>query len=112
METNVQNEAPQKTHRRQNARGNLGVEKAAAFLRECGYTVTKPDAHPRGYADIVAKKRKETRHIQVTRISSRAILTRSAARNRIRGKPYCIEEIPNGLEVWVYDRDNRLYIFR
>lgn len=112
MKNNTKSETPQKSCRRQNARGNLGVEKAAAFLRECGYTVTKPDAHPRGYADIVAKRRGITRYIQVKWILSRAILTRSAARNRIRGKPYCIEEIPNGLEVWVYDRDNRLYIFR
>ena len=111
MRTKAHEKTPQKTYGKQTHRGNIGEERAAKILREQGYSVRKSETHPRGFADIIAEKNGKAREIQVKRISSRALLTADAALNRIRGKPFLIKRIPAGKEVWVFDKDNRLYVF-
>lgn len=111
MKTKAHEKTPKETYGEQTHRGNIGEQRAAKILREQGYTVTLSKTHPRGASDIIAKKGNETRCIQVKRISSRALLTADAARNRIRGKPFLIQRIPADREVWVFDKENRLYIF-
>lgn len=111
MKTKAAEKTPKKTYGKQTHRGNIGEQRAAAILREQGYSVSHSPNHPHGNADLIATKGTETRHIQVKRISSRALLTEDAARNRIRGKPFLIRRIPKDLEVWVFDKDNRLYTF-
>ena len=111
MKTKAHEKTPKETYGKQTHRGNIGEQRAARILREQGYTVSLSKTHPRGACDIIARKGNETRNIQVKRISSRALLTADAARNRIRGKPFLIQRIPQDREVWVFDKENRLYIF-
>lgn len=111
MKTKAAEKTPKKTYGKQTHRGNIGEQRAAAILREQGYSVRLSDTHPRGKADLTATKGTETRNIQVKRISSRALKTAEAARNRLKGKPFLIRRIPKNLEVWVFDKDNRLYTF-
>jgi hypothetical protein len=54
----------------------------------------------------------EMRNIQVKRISSRRFLTPEAARNRIAGRPFNVKRLVPGGELWVFDQDDRLYVFK
>lgn len=110
--TKAQRNTPQKTYGKQTQRGNIGEKRAAAILRKMGYSVSYSPGHPHGIADIIARKGKSVRRIQVKRISSRTFLTAEAARNRIRGKPFNLERLPTGYELWVFDKENTLYKFR
>lgn len=92
-------------------RGDIGERRAAGMLRRDGYSVHLTDTHPRGPGDLKASKPGRTRVIQIKRISSRNLATKQAARNRIAGKPFGLRTIPKGLEVWVFDKSNRLYKF-
>jgi len=112
MRTRAHSETPMETYGQQTRRGSIGEREAMKKLIEDGYIVTTSETSPHGAIDIIARKGGRTRRIQVKRISSRVFATRESARNRIRIKPYLIEEIPKGLEVWVYDGANHLYIFR
>lgn len=91
-------------------RGRAGERRAAAALRRAGYSVSISPGSA-GFSDIVAKKNGKIRRIQVKTFSSRRFLTKQAAENRIRGKPFNVR-IPAGGEVWVYDADGRRYIIR
>lgn len=92
------------------ARGRAGERRAAASLRRAGYSVSISPGSA-GFSDVVAKKGGKTRRIQVKTLSSRRLLTKEAAENRIRGKPYNVR-IPAGGECWVYDADGRRHIIR
>lgn len=91
-------------------RGLKGEDRAARALRAQGYTVKRAPASA-GFCDLTATKGGKTRCIQVKTISSRRLLTKEVAENRIRGKPFNVR-IPAGGEVWVYDMDGRLHIIR
>lgn len=91
-------------------RGLRGEERAMRTLRAQGYTVKQAPVRA-GFCDLVATKNGKTKIIQVKTISSRRFLTREAAENRIRGKPFNVR-IPAGGEVWVYDMDGRLHVIR
>ena len=110
MKTKAHSQTPQKTYGKQVHRGDIGEEHAARILRKKGYSVSKSSTHPYGTNDLCARKGKQVRHIQVKRISSRKFKTAEAARNRMRGKPYNIKHVKN--ELWVFDKDNSLYIFK
>lgn len=112
METKAQKtKAGRENYGKNRLRGSRGELKVKRMLEEEGYTV-KVTANEGGFADITAKKGNETRKIQVKRISSRRFLTPEAARNRIAGAPFNVKRLaPNG-ELWVFDRDGRLYVFK
>ena len=112
MRTDAHDYSPQETYGKQISRGNTGEKRAAKIMRDAGYTVTYSEKHPHGPTDLTCKKGKEVRRIQVKRISSRVFRTAKAARNRMRGKPFCIKTIPAGTELWVFDAENNLYKFR
>lgn len=99
-----------KNYGRNYERGRAGERRAAAALRRAGYSVSISPGSA-GFSDIVAKKNGKIRRIQVKTFSSRRFLTKQAAENRIRGKPFNVR-IPAGGEVWVYDADGRRYIIR
>lgn len=95
---------------RNKGRGDSGESAVKKRLECAGYTVTRsPDS--RGWADLTAKRGRETRRIQVKNITSRRLLTASAARQRMKGRPFGIRRIPSGGELWVFDRDGRQYVF-
>jgi len=110
--TKAQQNRPKSVYGKQVKRGNMGEIKAASMLSRAGYTVTYSDKHPHGKADLKATKGKITRYIQVKNITSRSLKTEKAARHRIAGEPFGLKRIPAGLEVWVFDKDNRLYKFK
>lgn len=112
MKTKAHSRTPQATYGKQTARGNIGERRAAKILREKGYSVSLSPQHPRGVADIIARKAGKVRKIQVKRISSRNFSTAAAARNRIAGKPFNLSSLPAGYELWVFDKSNNLYIFK
>lgn len=112
MKTKAQEKTPQKTYGKQTARGNYGEAKAANLLRADGYKVSLTPEHPHGPADLIAKKGNRTRYIQVKRISSRVFLSAETARNRMRGKPFNLDKLPKGVELWVFDAAGNLYKFK
>lgn len=91
-------------------RGDTGEKRVKEILEDRGYRV-KLSENGRGFADLVARKGGKTKRIQVKNITSRRILTASAARKRIAGKPFDIKRIPKDGEVWVFDKDGRRYVF-
>lgn len=93
------------------ARGDRGESIVKRMLEKEGYSV-KIASNGRGFADIMAKKGNETRQIQVKTIRSRRFLSPEAARNRMAGKPFNIKRIGPNKELWVFDKDGRLYKFR
>lgn len=102
---------PMKVYGKQVARGNMGESRARRLLENAGYKVSFSEKHPHGKTDLVAKKGKTVRNIQVKRISSRAFSTPAAARNRMSGKPYNIKRLPKNSELWVFDSKGHLYKF-
>ncbi len=92
-------------------RGRAGERKAAAALRQAGYSVSISRGSA-GFADVTAKKNGRTRRIQVKTLSSRRILTKEAAKKRIEGKPFNVRSRPAGGEIWVYDADGRRHVLR
>jgi len=109
--TKAQNtKAGRKNYGKNYGRGRNGEERAAAALRRAGYSVSIARGSA-GFSDVTAKKNGRTRRIQVKTFSSRRFLTKQAAENRIRGKPFNVR-IPAGGEVWVYDADGRRYVIR
>lgn len=105
--------APTRSQRTKEGRKNYGKNfkrgvaaemRAARSLRGAGWSV---DVSPgsRGRADLVARKKAETRRIQVKEFSSRAIESAEVARRRARSHPH------NGRgEIWVYEKKGRRYI--
>lgn len=110
--TKAQERTPQKTYGGQTHRGDLGEQRAAAILRQEGYSVELSPLHPHGTADIIARKGKTVRKIQVKRITSRTFATPAAARNRMAGKPFNLKKLPPGYELWVFDQKGNLYRFK
>lgn len=110
-QTKAHRRTPQKTYGQQVHRGNIGEEHCSRILKKQGYTVCKTPTHPHGKGDLIARKGKATRTIQVKRISSRTFRTARAARNRMRGKPYNVKRLPAGMELWVIDKEEHLYKF-
>lgn len=109
--TKAQNtKAGRKNYGKNYGRGRNGERRAAAALRRAGYSVSIARGSA-GFSDVTAKKNGRTRRIQVKTFSSRRFLTKQAAENRIRGKPFNVR-IPAGGEVWVYDADGRRYVIR
>jgi|GEM_PF-2998701 len=102
--------AGRKNYGKNYGRGRTGERRAAAALRRAGYSVSITRASA-GFSDVKATKKGKTRKIQVKTLSSRRILTKEAAENRIRGKPFNVR-IPAGGEVWVYDADGRRHVIR
>jgi len=112
MKTIAQSKTPKKTYGKQTERGNIGERKAASILRKDGWSVSLSPEHPRGAADIIARKGNRVRKIQVKRISSRTFSNAETARNRFRGKPYYLDKLPAGVELWVFDQVGHLYTFK
>lgn len=110
--TKAQKNRPKAVYGKQISRGNKGEQKALSILRKEGYSASLSKTHPRGCADITAKKNGRTRNIQVKTISSRNLLTERAARNRIAGKPFGLKRLAKDCELWVFDASNRLYRFK
>jgi Holliday junction resolvase len=102
--------AGRKNYGKNYSRGRKGEQRAAAALRREGYSVRIAPGSA-GFSDVRATKNSRTRRIQVKTLSSRRILTKEAAENRIRGKPFNVR-IPAGGEVWVYDADGRRHVIR
>lgn len=111
-ETKAHRKTPKATYGKQIHRGDIGEQRCMKILRKEGYTVSYSKRHPRGKDDIIAKKGKTVRHIQVKAISSRSFKSEEAARNRIAGKPFNVRKLPKGYELWVLDKENRLYRFK
>lgn len=111
-QTNAQVNRAKAVYGKQIERGNAGERRAADILKKQGYTVKYSASHPRGKTDLTAKKGTRTRHIQVKTITSRNLKTERAARRRIAGQPFKLQRIPKGIEVWVFDKSNRLYQFK
>lgn len=109
--TKAQKNRPKACYGKQIKRGDKGEARAAGILRRAGYTVSFSATHPRGPADITAKKNGKVRNIQVKTISSRNLLTERAARRRIAGKPFGLKRLKKDCELWVFDKENRLYKF-
>ena len=110
-QTKAQINRPKAVYGRQIKRGDKGEQRALKTLRKEGYKATLSDTHPRGKADITAKKGKVVRNIQVKTISSRNFNTPEAARKRISGKPFGLKRLGKGVELWVYDKSGRCYRF-
>lgn len=86
------------------ARGIAAEERAARSLRRAGWSV-EVSPGSRGRADLIARKKGQTRRIQVKEFSSRAIESAEVARRRARSHPH------NGRgEIWVYEKNGRRYI--
>lgn len=102
---------PQKVYGMQTERGNNGERKAAKILRSQGYTVKYTAKHPHGKYDLIATKRNMVKQIQVKNITSRSFKTATAARRRMRIKPYYVTYIGRNCELWVFDKDGHLYKF-
>ena len=109
--TKAHERSPMKTYGKQTHRGDLGERRAAAILRAEGYSVELSPSHPHGIHDLIARKGKTVRKIQVKRITSRTFATPAAARNRISGKPFNLKKIPTGYELWVFDQKGNLFRF-
>lgn len=90
-------------------RGRSGERRAARELEKQGYSCALSPGSA-GW-DIIASKNGKTRRIQVKTIKSRAITSKKAAKNRIKGKPFNVN-LGSGGEVWLYDRDDRLWVIR
>lgn len=112
MRTKAQIYTPMEVYGKQTHRGNIGENHAAKDLRNQGYHVSHSPSHPHGYDDLIAVKGKTTRRIQVKRISSRSFRTAETARKRMAGKPFNIKKVKPGHELWVYDKQNRLFVFK
>lgn len=109
--TNAHYNRPKAVYGKQIERGNKGEARAAGILRKSGYSVSFSKTHPRGKSDLTAKKGKTIRRIQVKTISSRNLKTAKAARRRISNAAFKLKRIPKDTEVWVFDKENRLYRF-
>lgn len=112
METRAQRSRKgRENYGKNRARGDRGESMVKRILEEAGYTVSYSQ-NGRGFSDLIAKKGTEIRQIQVKRITSRRFLSPEAARNRMAGKPFNIKRIGPNRELWVFDKDGRLYKFR
>lgn len=89
-------------------RGTTGERRTAKALRNQGYQV-KISKGSRGPADVIARKGKTTRRIQVKNLTSRTLNSSTVAKRRVTGQPF---NVPAGRETWVYDKKGRCHKFR
>lgn len=87
--------------------GREAEKAAAARLRRQGYSA-KLSPGSKGRADVTATKNGRTKKIQVKKITSRTFATVTAARNRMRGKPY---NVPPGTKVELTDGAGHIWRF-
>lgn len=111
-QTYAQKYRAQKVYGQQTNRGNAGEKRAIELLRKQGYRVTFTTKHPHGKYDLIATKGKTRKQIQVKNITSRTFKTATAARRRMRIKPYYVTCLGKDCELWVFDKERHLYRFK
>ena len=89
-------------------RGVDAENKAARLLASEGWSVSRSPGS-RGRDDLIAVRGGKTKRVQVKNISSRALMSEDVARRRVQGEPYMAGRRSANREIWVYDRDGRLY---